>query len=55
MLLVGNNDKQIGLDAMGYAHTNLVFLVNLQDTNLIIELLADTFTVAVTDSVGCQG
>ena len=31
-----------------------IFGQSSQDTNVIIDLLADTFIVAVTDSVGCQ-
>ncbi|MDG1916309.1 MAG: T9SS type A sorting domain-containing protein [Flavobacteriales bacterium] len=52
----GNNDGQIGLDASGgvppYQYSILGSAV--QDTNVIVELLADTFIVSVTDSVGCE-
>ena len=52
----GNNDGQIGLDASGGVppYQFSIFGQPSQDTNLMIELLADTFIVAVTDSVGCQ-
>ena len=52
----GNNDGQIGLDASGGVppYQFSIFGQSPQDTNVIIELLADTFIVAVTDSVGCQ-
>ncbi len=52
----GNNDGQIGLDASGgvppYQYSILGSAA--QDTNVIVELLADTFIVSVTDSVGCE-
>ena len=52
----GNNDGQIGLDASGGVppYQFSIFNQSPQDTSVIIELLADTFIVAVTDSVGCQ-
>lgn len=52
----GNNNGQIGLDASGgvppYQYS--ILGSSAQDTNVITELLADTFIVSVTDSVGCQ-
>ena len=52
----GNNDGQIGLDATGGVppYQFSIFSQSPQDTNVITELLADTFLVAVSDSVGCQ-
>ena len=52
----GNNDGQIGLDASGGVppYQFSIFGQSPQDTNVIIDLLADTFIVTVTDSVGCQ-
>lgn len=52
----GNNDGQIGLDASGGVppYQFSIFGQSTQDTNVIMELLADTFLVTVTDSVGCQ-
>jgi len=51
----GNNDGQIGLTASGGVPP-YKFKIDgvLKDTNVIIELLADTFIVAVVDSVGCE-
>lgn len=51
----GNNDGQIGLSAIGGVPP-YEFKINgaLNDSNVIIELLADTFIVAVVDSVGCE-
>ncbi len=51
-----NNDGQIGLDASGGVtpYQFSIFGQSSLDTSVIIELLADTFIVAVTDSVGCQ-
>ncbi|MGC6490951.1 MAG: T9SS type A sorting domain-containing protein [Flavobacteriales bacterium] len=51
----GNNDGQIGLSASGgvppyeYRINGAVY-----DTNIIIDLLADTFIVSVIDSIGCE-
>ncbi len=52
----GNNDGQIGLDNSGGVppYQFSIFDQSPLDTNVIIELLADTFIIAVTDSVGCQ-
>lgn len=51
-----NNDGQIGLDASGGVtpYQFSIFGQSSLDNSVIIELLADTFIVAVTDSVGCQ-
>ena len=52
----GNNDGQISLDASGGVppYQFSIFGQSSQNTNVIIQLLADTFIVAVTDTVGCQ-
>jgi len=51
----GNNDGQIGLTASG-GIPPYKFKIDgaINDSNVIIELLADTFIVAVVDSVGCE-
>lgn len=52
----GKNDGQIGLEASGgvppYSYSILGDLT--QESNIIDALFADTFVVAVTDSLGCQ-
>lgn len=52
----GNNDGQIAFDASGGIPPYQFSLLGQlpQNTNILTDLLADTYTVTVTDSLGCQ-